>query len=37
MAGHALLAQLSPVVTKALVLPGDHGARLDERQGMLPA
>jgi hypothetical protein len=36
-AGRALLAQLSPVVAKALALPNDDGTRLNERQGALPA
>ena len=35
-ARRALLAQLSPVVAKALALPGDHGTRLHECQGALP-
>jgi hypothetical protein len=35
-AGRAWLAQLSPVVAKALALPVNDGTRLDERQGALP-
>lgn len=35
-AGRAWLAQLSPVVAKALALPGDDGTGLNERQGVLP-
>ena len=30
-------AESPPVIAKALALPGDHGAGLDERQGALPA
>jgi hypothetical protein len=36
-AGRTLLAQLSPMVAKALALPSDDGAQLDERQGALSA
>jgi hypothetical protein len=36
-AGRAWLAQPLPVVAKAPALPGDHGARLDECQGIAPA
>jgi hypothetical protein len=32
-----MLAQAPPMVTKSLLLPGDHGAGLHKRQGMLPA
>jgi len=35
-ARRAWLAQLSPVVAKALALPGDHRPGLDEDQGIKP-
>ena len=35
--GRSLLTQAPPVVTKALLLPGDHCAGLDECQGIAPA
>ena len=36
-AGGTLLAQPSPMVAKALALPGDDGTRLNKGQGILPA
>jgi hypothetical protein len=35
--GGSLLTQAPPIVTKALLLPGDHRAGLDKGQGIAPA
>jgi hypothetical protein len=34
--GFSLVTHAPPVVTKALLLPGDHGTGPDERQGIEP-